>query len=95
MATMAELNKFFYAIQHDPDKPKPFLVRFRRPGASVLDYQPEETTKDICGRGVTLRKAAEEALKKKKAPPIDLYRAYRQLERMLPGIVEPTPFPRD
>jgi hypothetical protein len=94
MKVMAELNKLTYEVQHSPNCKEPFLVRLIARGNAILDRKPHQQTKDICGYGKTLRQAAEKALKKKSQQP-NPYSAFRQLERMFPGISEPTPFPRD
>lgn len=49
-----------FAVQHNPNCPKPFLVRL--PGKSAaLDMLPYDKTGDILGFGDTLREAAESA----------------------------------
>jgi hypothetical protein len=97
MKVMTELNKLTYAVQHSPNSPSPFLVRLIGRGQGVLDYKLADETKDICGYGTTLRQAAEEALKAraKQKPAYNAHRSARRFEMLLPGVVPPTPFPRD
>jgi len=58
-----------FAVQHNPNCPKPFLVRLVSPGTGKLDLRqytfPSEpdATKDSLGFGKTLSEAAEEALR--------------------------------
>lgn len=48
-----------FAIQHSPNCPKPFLVRFC--GAAVIDFKAREESNDIIGAGNTLTEAIEDA----------------------------------
>lgn len=97
MKVMQELEQLTFVVQHNPNCPRPFLVRLVGL-ASVIDYKPPEKTADILGYGKTLREAAAVALKikeKKRVRRLNSYGAQRRLERKLPGIGSRTSFPRD
>lgn len=94
MKVMYELSKLTFAVQHNPNCPSLFLVRLIGRGEAMLDMKSTQETKDVLGYGLTLRQAAERALKKRQTQT-NPYRAVRQLERALPGIANSAPVPRD
>ncbi len=58
------LREHTYAIEHNPNCPKPYLVRLvGAPG--MLDGKPVRETEDHLGYGTTLKEAAVEALRNK------------------------------
>ena len=63
-STLQKLSKLTYAIQHNPNCAKPFLVRLC--GGGILDYRAPQYTDDILGFGKTLEDAAVQALVKKR-----------------------------
>lgn len=65
MDVMKEMNTKTYSVHHNPNCPKPFLVRLIGHGQFELDLKPYGETKDVCGYGKTLVKAGKSALKQK------------------------------
>lgn len=61
VASIRELNRYTYVVQHNPNCPSPFLVRLC--GSSiVIDYKPPGETADVLGYGKTFGEAAKSAL---------------------------------
>ena len=71
MRVMQELKKQTFAVQYNPNCPRPYLVRLIPKGFGKLDmrfygaFGIHGSTNDVLGFGNTLRQAAEKALKKK------------------------------
>lgn len=60
-----KLSQETYAIQHDPNCPKPFLVRLVG-WTGKLDFNPNNVTQDIVGKGRNLLEATDNAFKEKR-----------------------------
>jgi hypothetical protein len=62
MDIMSRLKELAYWVQHNPNRPMPFLVRLVGKGRKRIDGLYYDQTKDILGFGRTLVEAAENAL---------------------------------
>lgn len=51
---LAQAAGITYAIQHNPNCPRPYLVRIPR---GLLDFKPPPETRDACGFGMTFVEA--------------------------------------
>ena len=61
-AALDKIDQETYAVQHNPNYPRPFLVRLVGRSAGFLDFKPQGETNDLLGYGQTLEEAAGEAL---------------------------------
>lgn len=66
-----EMRKRTYVVEHNPNCPRPFLVRLVGFAKAHIDHLPPRQTTDILGYGDTFEEAARVALDKKNAKKLE------------------------